>query len=147
MSKGKQSTNISLKGKIKVDHCTLLIQRNLIFYRGKSDPIIKFHKLKSTSTKIQSIFSVCPSESTHRWWRLRNLRVKISFSPYGFFVEKIPTVLPYSSSLFIFLPSRGFYRLSRRYVSMGRHRVRAFIIDQENVVCDAVSERCFRNSK
>lgn len=145
MSKGNQSTNISLKEKIKVDHCTLLIQRNLIFYRGKSDPIIKFHKLKSTSTKIQSIFSiwidtsmVAPSKST---------RVKISFSPYGFFVEKIPTVLPYSSSLFIFLPSRGFYRLSRRYVSMGRHRVRAFIIDQENVVCDAVSERCFRNSK
>lgn len=65
MSKGKQSTNISLKEKIKVDHCTLLIQRNLIFYRGKSDPIIKFHKLKSTSTKIQSIFSTCVHLNRH----------------------------------------------------------------------------------
>lgn len=145
MSKGNQSTNISLKEKIKVDHCTLLIQRNLIFYRGKSDPIIKFHKLKSTSTKIQSIFSTCVHLNRHidggpfEIYACQDL--------YGFFVEKIPTVLPYSSSLFIFLPSRGFYRLSRRYVSMGRHRVRAFIIDQENVVCDAVSERCFRNSK
>lgn len=65
MSKGNQSTNISLKEKIKVDHCTLLIQRNLIFYRGKSDPIIKFHKLKSTSTKIQSIFSTCVHLNRH----------------------------------------------------------------------------------
>lgn len=42
---------------------------------------------------------VAPSKST---------RVKISFSPYGFFVEKIPTVLPYSSSLFIFFTLPGF---------------------------------------
>ena len=30
----------------------------------------------------------------------------------------------------------GFYWLSWGYASTGRHRVRAFIIDQENVVCD-----------
>lgn len=117
-------------------------------------------KLKSTSTKTQNILFTCihQVESTHQWLRLRNRRVSsfirgVRISPsYGFFVKKkIPRVLPYYSSLFIFfffftLP-RFLSVVTEIYVSMGRHRVRAFIIDQENVVCDAVSERCFRNSK